>query len=115
MTQKTRANLGTSIDTNLASGTNITAAELRPELKDIADSSYNILSDTMDVLADGSTNRLFTSAEKTKLGTIASGATANSADATLLNRANHTGTQTASTISDFTTATTSVIESAAIS
>ncbi len=35
---------------------------------------------------------------------VADGATANSADATLLARANHTGTQTASTISDFNTA-----------
>lgn len=35
---------------------------------------------------------------------VASGATANSSDATLLARANHTGTQTASTISDFNSA-----------
>ena len=34
---------------------------------------------------------------------VANGATANSSDATLLARANHTGTQTASTISDFDT------------
>ena len=34
---------------------------------------------------------------------VADGATANSADATLLARANHTGTQLASTISDFDT------------
>jgi len=34
---------------------------------------------------------------------VADGATANSADATLLARANHTGTQVASTISDFDT------------
>jgi len=34
---------------------------------------------------------------------VADGSTANSADATLLARANHTGTQTASTISDFDT------------
>lgn len=43
------------------------------------------------------------SADKSKLDGIASGATANSPDATLLARANHTGTQTASTISDFDT------------
>lgn len=41
------------------------------------------------------------SSAKTKLDGIAAGATVNSSDATLLNRANHTGTQTASTISDF--------------
>lgn len=46
----------------------------------------------------------YTSAEATKLSGIATAATANSSDATLLARANHTGTQTASTISDFSTA-----------
>lgn len=46
-----------------------------------------------------------TGADKTKLNGVATGATANSSDATLLNRANHTGTQTASTISDFNSAT----------
>lgn len=35
---------------------------------------------------------------------VADGATANSSDATLLNRTNHTGTQTAATISDFASA-----------
>lgn len=49
------------------------------------------------------TTASFTTADETKLDGIASGATANSADATLLDRANHTGTQTAATISDFTT------------
>lgn len=38
------------------------------------------------------------SADKTKLDGIASGATANSPDATLLDRANHTGTQAQSTV-----------------
>ena len=45
-----------------------------------------------------------TGADKTKLDGVAAGATQNSADATLLARANHTGTQTASTISDFASA-----------
>lgn len=40
-------------------------------------------------------------ADHTKLGGVATGATANSPDATLLDRANHTGTQLVSTISDF--------------
>ena len=39
----------------------------------------------------------------TKVDGIEASATANSTDATLLNRTNHTGTQTASTISDFDT------------
>lgn len=41
--------------------------------------------------------------DATKVAGIEAGATANSSDATLLARANHTGTQTASTISDFDT------------
>jgi hypothetical protein len=45
-----------------------------------------------------------TGADKNKLDGIQAGATANSSDAFLLNRANHTGTQTASTISDFAAA-----------
>ncbi len=53
---------------------------------------------------------LFTAAEKTKLAGIQTAATANSSDATLLNRANHTGTQLASTISDFETAVNDLIE-----
>jgi hypothetical protein len=40
----------------------------------------------------------YSTAEKSKLAGIAAGATANSSDATLLNRANHTGTQAPSTI-----------------
>lgn len=45
---------------------------------------------------------LMSSGDKSKLDGIASGATANSSDATLLARANHTGTQTADTITDGT-------------
>lgn len=55
-----------------------------------------------DVVAGGASG-LMTGADKTKLNGIATGATANSSDAFLLNRANHTGTQLASTISDFDT------------
>lgn len=47
---------------------------------------------------DGTTNKVFTATEKTKLAGIASGATANSTDATLLARANHTGSQAISTV-----------------
>ena len=43
-------------------------------------------------------------ADKTKLDGIATGATANSTDATLLNRANHTGQDTTAAISDFNSA-----------
>lgn len=51
-------------------------------------------------LADGTNSGLMTPADFTKLAGVATGATANSSDATLLARANHTGTQTLSTISD---------------
>lgn len=50
-----------------------------------------------------------TSTDKSKLDGIATGATANSSDATLLARANHTGTQAASTISDFAATVNSVL------
>lgn len=59
---------------------------------------------TQDDVADGSTAKQYTTAEKTKLAGIATGATANDTDANLKNRANHTGTQPASTISDFNSA-----------
>jgi hypothetical protein len=53
---------------------------------------------------DGTNAGVMTPTQKTKLDGIATGATANDTDANLKNRANHTGTQTASTISDFNTA-----------
>lgn len=49
------------------------------------------------------TTASFLTADETKLDGIAAGATVNSTDAFLLARANHTGTQLASTISDFDT------------
>lgn len=57
-----------------------------------------------DKLTAGSTNGVFTLTEKTKLGNIAAGATANDTDANLRARSSHTGTQAASTISDFNAA-----------
>ena len=68
---------------------------------------------SMTNMTEGTTNKIFTATERTKLSGIATGATANSADATLLARANHTGTQTASTISDFDTAVDARIDAAA--
>ena len=56
----------------------------------------------------------YTTAEKSKLAGIATGATANSSNATLLARANHTGTQTASTISDFSTAAQTAVATATV-
>lgn len=51
----------------------------------------------------------YSDAEKAKLGAIAAGATANAADAQLRDRSTHTGTQTASTISDLAAAVRGVI------
>ncbi len=50
------------------------------------------------------TTAAFTTAQQTKLTGIATGATANSPDATLLNRANHTGTQAIGTVTGLQTA-----------
>lgn len=50
------------------------------------------------------TTASFTTAQETKLAGIATGATANSSDATLLARANHTGTQAIATVSGLQTA-----------
>lgn len=55
-----------------------------------------------DVTSAGS-GAIITGAERTKLSGIATSATANQTDVYLLSRSNHTGTQTASTISDFDT------------
>jgi len=55
-----------------------------------------------------------TAAQVRTIINVADGATANSSDATLLNRANHTGTQLASTISDFNTAADNRIAAASV-
>jgi hypothetical protein len=55
-------------------------------------------------IATGSVAGFMSPSDFTKLGTVASGATANDTDANLRARASHTGTQAASTISDFNTA-----------
>lgn len=57
-----------------------------------------------DDIADGVTAKQYTATEQTKLAGVAAGATANASDADLRDRSTHTGTQLASTISDFDTA-----------
>lgn len=54
-----------------------------------------------DTIIDGTTNKVYTVADKTKLAGVAAGATVNQTDSYLLDRTNHTNTQLASTISDF--------------
>lgn len=62
---------------------------------------------TSDSLADGSAKVQMTTAERTKLGGVATGATANSTDAQLRDRANHTGTQAVNTLATTGTASSS--------
>ena len=65
-----------------------------------------------DDIADGTTNKAYTATEQTKLAGVASGATANSSDAALLARANHTGTQPASTITGLSSLATATVATA---
>lgn len=58
---------------------------------------------TQDDVGSGMTAKQYTATEQTKLAGIATAATANSTDAQLRDRSTHTGSQTASTISDFQT------------
>jgi hypothetical protein len=78
-------------DVGLANADNVSAANLR-------DRSTHTGTQSADTLTDGTTNKAFLATERTKLAGIATGATANSTDATLLARANHTGTQAPSTV-----------------
>lgn len=59
---------------------------------------------TLHADATTSVSGFMSGADKTKLNGIATGATANATDAALRDRATHTGTQLAATISDFATA-----------
>ncbi len=68
------------------------------------DAKGRILSATSGGVATPSVDGLMSAADKSKLNSIASGATSNSSDAVLLSRANHTGTQLSSTVSDFNNA-----------
>ena len=56
-----------------------------------------------DDVADGTVAKQYTEAEETKLAGISPGATVNSSDASLVNRANHTGTQPQSSIENLST------------
>jgi Phage tail repeat like/Major tropism determinant N-terminal domain len=60
------------------------------------------------------TTASFTTAQESKLAGVAAGATANDTDANLKARGNHTGTQTAATISDFNSAARAQVEAAIV-
>jgi hypothetical protein len=66
-----------------------------------------------DAISDGTTNKVFTATEQTKLTGIEQSATANQSNAFLKNRINHTGQQSANTISNFASAVNAVTEVAA--
>jgi hypothetical protein len=86
--------LQSALDGKQASG-----AYLLPAAIGVTVQGYNV--STVIDAAYVHTDNNFTAAQVSKLAGIAAGATVNSADATLLARANHTGTQLAATISDF--------------
>lgn len=65
-------------------------------------------------LADATNAGLMAPAQHTKLAGIATGATANATDASLRDRSTHTGTQAASTISDFNSVARAQIEATII-
>jgi len=99
-----------TIDINVFETTEVVTINATPNLIQVninkvtstgAVSSVN--GQTGDVTIATSDNN-FTNTLKTKLDGIQAGATANDTDANLKNRANHTGTQLAATISDFATA-----------
>lgn len=66
------------------------------------------------VAGKGLSTEDYSSAEKTKLAAIAANATANATDAQLRDRSTHTGTQTASTISDLTEAVQDIVGAAIV-
>jgi len=76
---------------------------------DYADDAQGALADTAQ---QPPSEGAFVNGDKTKLDQIASGATVNSPDSILKARANHTGTQLHSTISDFDSATNTLISNA---
>lgn len=72
--------------------------------KPVSTATQTALNDKVDKVAGkGLSTEDFTTAEKTKLSGIAEGATANQTDSFLLNRANHTGEQSISTVTGLQT------------
>lgn len=61
----------------------------------------NVAAISADKLADGTSSKVMTSAERIKLASVAEGATENASDAALRDRSTHTGAQSAATIDDF--------------
>ncbi len=89
-----------STDAFLLSRANHTGTQAQSTITNLTTDLGNINSNITSLTA----RNIFTSAEQTKLAGIQTGATLNSSDATLLNRANHTGVQGISTITGLQTA-----------
>lgn len=100
-TAKTRVDLYAQIGTQLASGQQLTAAQLRTVINDVVASAYNAQTDGVPA-----TPASVAAAQAAAISTASADATtkATAAQANAVQRANHTGTQLASTISDFTSA-----------
>jgi hypothetical protein len=98
----TAVNANTAAIAGLSGGgaTNLTVSRTATAVTVVSDTG----TDATLAAADETSAGVMTSAMQTKLAGVDTGATANSADAVLLARDNHTGSQTASTISDFSAA-----------
>ncbi len=103
--------IGGIAGTNTTKLSNITF-DANNEITAIAIKSGSIAFDA-DKISDGTTNKVFTATEQTKLTGIEQSATANQSNAFLKSRTNHTGFQTADTISNFASAVNAVTEVAA--
>jgi hypothetical protein len=103
---KADVGLGSADDTSDAAKPVSTAQQAAIDSASTADRARSNHTGTQsaDTLTDGTTNKAFTAAERTKLSGVATGATANATDAQLRDRSTHTGTQTLSTVSDAGTA-----------
>lgn len=88
------------LQTALDSKADITyvSSELSTNSTNDRDRTNHTGTQSADTIVDGTTNKVFTSVEKTKLSGISSGATVNSTDAELRDRGTHTGSQPISSI-----------------
>ena len=91
-----------NITFNASTGTGTTNLGVTASATDVMVTS-DTGTDATIATATSTTAGMFSGADKSKLDGIASGSTANQTDAYLLNRANHTGTQAISTVTNLQT------------
>lgn len=99
---------------SLVSQLNALATRIGVEVKAAKSRANHTGTQSADTIIDGTTNKVFTAAEDSKLAGIAAGATANSTDGYLLARGNHTGTQANTTITGLGTMSTQAASAVAI-